>query len=78
MSQIAKALLYQRLSEDVRKLLSCVDGVYDNSPITNKLPKVMIFYCNMFCARSKLGALYNGNTGFVVFPNSTSKDGISC
>ena len=57
--KVAKALLCQRLGEDVCKLLCSVNGLDVNGFVAHILSEVVIFDSYVFCPRSKLAAICN-------------------
>ena len=69
MPQETETLLSQGLGEDICNLLSRIYGLDDDSSITNKSSKIMVFDGNVLCSGSKLWALCNCDAAFIVFPD---------
>ena len=74
MPQEKETLLSQGLGEDIWNLLSRINGLDDDSSITNKLSEMMIFDGNVLCPGSKLWALCNREADFIVFPDSATEN----
>ena len=55
MPQETETLLSQRFSEDIYNLLSGINGLDDDSTITNKMSEVMVFDGDVFCSWSDFG-----------------------
>ena len=53
MPQEIETLLFQGLGEDICNLLSRINGLEDDSSITNKLSEMMVLDGNVICPGSK-------------------------
>ena len=78
MPQEAETLLSQGIGEDICNLLSRINGLDDDIPITKKLSKMMVLDGNVLCLGSKLWALFNCDAYFIVFLDSATEYWISC
>ena len=72
MPQETENLLSQGLGEDICNLLSRINGLDDDSSITNKFSEMMVLDGNVLCPGSKLWALCNSDAAFIVFPDSAT------
>ena len=77
MPQETETLLSQGLGEDICNLLSLINGVDDDSSITNKSFEMMVLDGNVLCPGSKIWALCNCDAAFIVFPDSATEYWIS-
>ena len=77
MPQETEILLSQGLGEDICNLLSRINGLDDECSITNKTSEMMVLDGNVICPGSKLWALCNCDTAFIVFPDSATEYWIS-
>ena len=77
MPQETKTLLSQGLVEDICNFLSRINGLDDDSSITNKTSEMMVLDGNVLCPGSKLWALFNCDADFIVFPDSVTEYWIS-
>ena len=77
MPQETENLLSQGLGEDICNLLSRINGLDDDSSITNKSSEIMVLDGNVLCLGSKLWALCNCDAAFIVFPDSATEYWIS-
>ena len=66
------------LGEDIYNLLSRINGIDNDSSITNKSSEMMVLDGNVFCPGSTLWALCNCDAAFIVVPDSTTEYWISC
>ena len=77
MPQETETFISQGLGEDICNLLSCINGLDDNSSITNKSSKMTVLDGNMICTGRKLWALCNCDADFIFFPDSATEYWIS-
>ena len=73
MPQEAETLISQGLGEDICNMLSRINGLDDDSSITNKSSEMMVLDGNMLCPGSNLWALCNCDAAFIVFPDSAKE-----
>ena len=77
MPQETETLLSQGLGEDIGNLLIRINGLDDDSSITNKSSEMMVLDGNVLCPGSKLWYLRNCDAAFIVFPDSATENWIS-
>ena len=77
MPQETETLLSQGLGEDICNLISRINGIDDDSYITNKTSEMMVLDGNVLCMGSKLWDLCNFDAAFIVFPDSATEYWIS-
>ena len=77
MLQETETLLYQGLGEDICNFFSHINGLDDDSPITNKSSEMMVLDGNLLCTGSKLWALCNCGAAFIILPDSATEYWIS-
>ena len=77
MPQETETLISQGLGEDICNLLRRINGLDDDSFITNKSSEMMVLDGSVLFPGSKLWALCNCDTVFVVFPDSATEYWIS-
>ena len=77
MPQKTETLLSQGLGEDICNLLSRINGLDDDSSITNKPSEMMVLNGNVIFLGSKLWALCKCDAAFIVFPDSATEYWIS-
>ena len=77
MPQETETLLSQRPGEDICNLLSRINGLDDDSSITNKSSEIMVLDGNVLFPGSKIWALCNCDAAFIVFPDSATEYWIS-
>ena len=77
MPQEAETLLSQGLGEDIFNFIGRINGLDDDSSITNKLSEMMVLDDNVLFPGSKLWALWNCDAAFIVFTDSATEYWIS-
>ena len=77
MPQETETILSQGLGEDICNFLSRINGLDDDSSITNKSSEMMVLDGNVICPGSKHWALCNCNAAFIVFPDNATEYWIS-
>ena len=77
MPQETETLISQGLGEDISNLLSRINGLDDDSSITNKSSEMMVLDGNVLCPRSKIWAICNCDAAFIFFPDSATEYCIS-
>ena len=78
MPQEAETLLSQGLGEYICNLLSRINGLDDDSSITNKSSEMMLLDVNVICPGSKLWDLCDCGEAFIVLLDSATEYWISC
>ena len=78
MPQETETLISQRLGEYICNLLSYINGLDDDSSITNKSSEMMVLDGNVIFPGSKLWALCNCDAALIAFPDSATECCISC
>ena len=77
MPQETETLLSQGLGEDICNLLSRINGLDDDSSITNKSSEMMVLGGNVLCLGSTLWDICNCDAACIVFPDSATEYWIS-
>ena len=73
MAQETETILSQGIGEDICNFLSRINGLDDDSSNTNKTSEIMVLDGNVLCPGSKLWALCNCDSAFIVFPDSSTE-----
>ena len=77
MPQETETLISQGLGEYICNLLSRINGLDDDSSITNKLSEMMVLDGNVICPGRKMWALCNCDAAFGVFQENATEYWIS-